>query len=173
MTVATVENQAGVELTQSPLAVEGRRGCRTRRFYPTDVREGDWDRKYRFIDKHGNLGTTVLGADIFNLFNVPTALVQQLNEEVQRIVDAGKEWATKWQDYIIGWELYPREGTMQNHFHLQLIVTQKGVEYNKQLAEALAALDTHLYENTGCSLIRVAVLMVPDVSEEEIATIWT
>ena len=169
MTVTTVENQR----TSVAPSVESRDNGRTRRFYPTDVREGDRDRRYRFIDKNGNLGTTVFGDDIFNLFNVPTALVQQLNDEVQKIVDAGKEWAAKWQNHIVGWKLYPREGAMQNYFHLQLVVTQKGKEHDKQLAEALAGLDTHLYENTGCSLIRVAVLMVPDVSEEEIAAIWT
>lgn len=138
----------------------------------TAIREGDCTNKFCFTDKHGNLGETFLGADLFDMFHVPEAIVRQINDEWQKVVSAIKDWAKKWQSQIKGWELSPRKGAMKNYCYFQFIVTQKGTEYDKKLAEALSQLDSHLYSDIGCSLIRVTTLMVPDVSEEEVAKIW-
>ena len=136
------------------------------------IREGDCTSRFRFTDKHGNLGKTFLGADLFDMFHVPEAFVRQINDEWKKVVNAIQEWAKKWQNQIKGWELSPRKGAMQNYCYFQFVVTQKGTEYNRKLAEALSQLDSHLYNDIGCSLVRVTTLMVPDVPEEDVAKIW-
>ena len=139
---------------------------------PAEIREDDRTSKFRITDKHGNLHAIHLGADLFNLFAVPVAITQQLNDELQRIIDAIKDWEREWKDHIEGWELYPREGAMKDYLYFQFIAIQKGVEFDKQLAAALSKLDCSLYDGINCSLIRVTVLMVPNVSEEDVAKVW-
>jgi hypothetical protein len=114
-----------------------------------------------------------LGADLFNLFGVPDAFARQFNDELPKIARIIEDWTQKWQDHIEGWELYPREGVIQDRVHFQFVVTQKGTEYNQKLAEALTHLDISLYKDTGGSVIRVTTLMVPSVPEVEIANVWT
>ena len=141
-----------------------------------EIREGDHTRKFRFTDRHGNEGMTFKGADLFDLLNIPMALVRQLNDrlndELPRILEAIKDWARQWQEHIEGWELYPREGAMQHYVYFTFVVTHKGKQYDDKLAEGLSRLDVHLHRDLGCSLIRVTTIMVPDVSEGEIASIW-
>ena len=108
------------------------------------IREGDRTSKFCFTDKHGNLGETFLGADLFDLFHVPEAFVRQVNDELKKVVGAIQEWAKKWQGHIKGWELSPRQGAVQNYCYFQFVVTQKGTEYDKKLAEAISQLDSHL-----------------------------
>jgi hypothetical protein len=138
---------------------------------PPEIREGDRTSKFRITDKQGNIESVCLGADLFNLFSVPVALTRQLHEEYSKIVVTVQNWAQDWKNHIEGWELYPRDGAMQNYFYFHFVVTHKGVEYDKQLAEALMQLDGHLYD-IGCSMIRVTVLMVPNVSDEEMTAVW-
>jgi len=142
-------------------------------FRSTVIQEDDWTSKFHFTDKHGNLGGTYLGADLFNLFGVPDAFARQFNDKLPKIARIIEDWVQKWQDHVAGWELYLRDGVIRDHIHFQFVVTQKGTEYDQQLAEALTHLDMSLYEDTGSTLIRVTTLMVPSVSEEEIADVWT
>ena len=143
---------------------------------PTKIKEGDRTRKFHLTDKQGNICSAYLAADLFNLFSVPTVFAQRLedqfNDELPKIVASIKEWAREWQEDIAGWELYPCDSVTKNYIRFRFVVVQKGTEYNKVLAESLSQFSVHLYNDMGCSLIRVAALMVPDVSEEEIANIF-
>jgi hypothetical protein len=137
------------------------------------IKEGDGTSKFIFADKHGKSGETFTGASLFDLFHVPEAIVRQLNDELQKVVGAIKDWTQKWQDHIEDWELRPRKGAMHNYYYCQFVVTHKGKEYDKKLAKALTQLGALLYDGIGCALIRVTTLMVPDVTKEEVADIWT